>query len=43
VGAAENPYTDPCVEAQSTACSYCCIVSKGECSRDIRACDPVIV
>jgi hypothetical protein len=39
-----NPdYTDPCFEAQNEMCSYCCILSKGECSRDIRACDPVPV
>ena len=40
----ENPYVDPCTEANGgAACSYCCIVSKGECSRDIRACDPILV
>ena len=39
-----NPdYTDPCFEAQSEMCTYCCILSKGECSRDIRACDPVLL
>lgn len=39
-----NPdYTDPCMEAQGEICSYCCILSKGECSRDIRACDPILV
>ena len=42
--AEENPYVDPCTEANgNAACSYCCIVSKGECSRDIRACDPILV
>ena len=39
----ENPYEDPCTEANGGVCSYCCIVSKGECSRDIRACDPIFV
>ena len=39
-----NPdYSDPCLEAQSEFCTYCCILSKGECSRDIRACDPILV
>ena len=39
-----NPdYTDPCVEAFSAVCTYCCIISKAECSRDIRACDPIMV
>jgi len=40
----EDPdYTDPCVEAVNTICTYCCILSKEECSRDIRACDPIPV
>jgi hypothetical protein len=39
-----NPYVDACTEANGgAACSYCCLVSKGECSRDIRACDPILV
>ena len=39
-----NPYVDPCTEGNGgAACSYCCLVSKGECSRDIRACDPILV
>ncbi len=38
-----DPYTDPCLEGTGSPCSFCCIVSKGECSRDIRACDPVMI
>ncbi len=35
---------DACTEGNGgAACSYCCIVSKGECSRDLRACDPILV
>lgn len=36
-------YTDACMVEKNTPCTYCCIVSKGECSRDIRACYPVVV
>jgi hypothetical protein len=36
-------YTDPCFESSGTICTYCCILSKEECSRDIRACEPILV
>ena len=37
-----NPkYTDSCLESTGAICSYCCIISMGSCSRDIRACNPV--
>jgi hypothetical protein len=36
-------YTDPCFESTGAICTYCCILSKEECSRDIRACEPVLV
>ena len=40
----DNPYTDACVDGNGgAACSFCCIISKGECSRDIRACNPILV
>ena len=40
----KNPdYNDPCFSELSIICSYCCILSKGECSNDIRACDPMMV
>ena len=39
-----NPnYTDPCFSELGSICTYCCILSKGECSRDIRACEPMLV
>ena len=39
----KNPdYSDPCVVEVGIICNYCCIISKGECSNDIRACDPII-
>ena len=36
-------YTDPCFESSGEICTYCCILSKEECSRDIRACEPILV
>ena len=40
---AEDAYSDPCNAESGVACTYCCIISKGECSRDIRACEPILV
>ena len=34
-------YVDPCSVDNNGPCSYCCIISTGTCSRDIRACNPV--
>lgn len=34
-------YVDPCSVDNNGPCSYCCIISTGSCSRDIRACNPV--
>jgi hypothetical protein len=39
----EDAYVDACNAESGVACTYCCILSKGECSRDIRACDPILV
>lgn len=39
----EDAYVDSCSAESGVSCTYCCILSKGECSRDIRACEPIIV
>ena len=41
--ASGSNYTDVCMAETGTPCTFCCIVSKGECSRDIRACHPVAI
>ena len=40
---ADPNYSDVCSAETGVLCTYCCIVSKGECSRDMRACHPVLI